>query len=130
MAGEGQSRDNGAHAQNKQEVCHAAARDVAKCHVRMAVNGGNDRDHELGHGGSHGHDREADDAVGQANSRGYLARSVDEQVGTPNKKRKSNNDKDELQEHGVLSDKACSRCRTGNKEGAERVRSVPSSSFI
>ena len=69
----GRSRDNGTHAQNKQEVCHAAARDVAKCHVRMAVNGGNDRDHELGHGGSHGHDREADDAVGQANTRGYLA---------------------------------------------------------
>ena len=52
----------------------------------MAVHGGDHAYHELWHGGAHGDDGEADDAVGQAYARGDLAgsgyqhiRSADEQ---------------------------------------------------
>ncbi|VWM24601.1 Uncharacterised protein [Collinsella intestinalis] len=58
---------------------------------------------ELGHGGAHGDDREADNAVGQAHARGDLTGAVDEQVGAPDEESESHDDEEELQKHVGLS---------------------------
>ena len=60
----------------------------------MSIHGGDDRDHELGHGGAHGDHREANDAVGKANTCGDLTRPVYEKVGAPDEQGESNDDEE------------------------------------